>query len=99
MIAVKHIKEGRLVLALCDDDILGKIFEEGKKILDLSSKFYKGEKHSEEEILKYLKESYVVNAAGEKTILFLIKNNLVEKESVKKINNIPYAQVIFEDRA
>ena len=31
----------RLVLALCDKDILGKKFEDSKRVLDLSSNFFK----------------------------------------------------------
>ena len=43
MIVKIHNNEGRLILAICDKDILGKKFVEEKKQLDLSSGFYKGE--------------------------------------------------------
>jgi hypothetical protein len=34
--------DGKCVIALCDDDILGKKFEENGLQLDLTSSFYKG---------------------------------------------------------
>jgi len=36
--------DGRKVIAICDDSLLGKKFEEGDKQLDLTSEFYQGQK-------------------------------------------------------
>lgn len=44
MIVKMHkTQDNRIVLAVCDNDLLDKKFEEGKMQLDLTSYFYKGE--------------------------------------------------------
>lgn len=88
--------EGKLILAICDKELLNKIIEENDLQLDLTSNFYKGEEKSEEEIKILIKKSYLINAVGEKTIEFLKKLELTKDEEIKKIKNTPYAQIITE---
>ncbi len=94
MIAKIHkSREGQTFLALCDKDILGKKFEEGKKQLDLTSKFYEGEEKKEKEIKDMIKHVYIINAAGKQTIEFLKKHDLVQEGHIITIDGIPHAQV------
>ena len=51
LVKVHKNTEGQILLAICDDDLIGKKFEEGNLQLDLSSDFYKGEEKSEDEIM------------------------------------------------
>ena len=94
MIVKKHISQGKLILAICDKELLGKVFEEGKFILDLSSEFYNGEETNEEQLEGLLKKVYIINAVGKKSVGFLKKNNIIE--NTNEISNIPYAQVVIE---
>jgi hypothetical protein len=52
MIIVKEHKtpKDELMLALCDEEVQGKVFTEGKLQLDCSADFYAGEAHNEETI-------------------------------------------------
>lgn len=96
MILKEHkTPDGRLVVALCDDDLLGKKFEEGKLCLDLSGDFYKGEEKEENEVLDSLKDACAINAVGKKAVDFLIKNNFVDKEKVIYVLGIPHAQCVL----
>ena len=95
MIIKKHNSNGKLVLAICDSDIFGKCFEEGKKVLDLSSDFYRGDETDEKDILGLVKKSYMINAAGKEAVEFLKKHEFVEE--VKEIDGVPYAQVLIEN--
>ena len=96
MIIKRHTNNGRLILAVCDSELLGKVFEEGNRILDLSSEFYKGKETPDEEFREYLKKFYILNAVGKKTIGILTESGLVEEKEVMHINGIPYVQVLFE---
>ncbi len=96
MIIKKHNNNGRLILALCDASLLNKKIETDELILDLSSSFYKGEKTTEEELKDLFKKTYILNAVGEKCISFLINQKVVSEKNIKKINGIPYLQLIFE---
>jgi hypothetical protein len=96
MIVKVHLTPNGKMLAVCDSDILGKRFEEDDRQLDLSSLFYQGGEKSEDEIKLMLKDVYVINAVGEKTIAFLIRQGLIEDDHVMKISGIPYAQCVVE---
>lgn len=96
MIVKKHLThDGKIILAICDKEVLGKKFEQEDKQLDLTSSFYNGKQMTEQEIIKLLPEINSVNIVGERSIKFALHNNLIEKENIKKISNIPYAISIF----
>ncbi len=87
--------ERKVVLAVCDKELLGKRFEEGKIQLDLSSDFYFGKEMGEKEILKLFSGAYVINLVGERSIALGKKAGILLEENTIKIENIPYAQVIL----
>ena len=85
---------GRVVVAICDKEILGKVFNEKKLQLDLASNFYRGEEKNESEIEKILKGVNSINAAGKKTVDFLMKKKFIEEKDIKKIKNVPHIQIV-----
>jgi len=96
MIIKQHkTHEGKILISVCDSDLVGKRFEDGDLQIDLSSNFYMGEEKSEKEILETLKNCYLVVFVGERTINFAIKNKLLDKEKIVKIKDVPFAQVLF----
>lgn len=94
MIVKKHTNpQGQIILAVCDDNLIGKKFEEGKKQLDLSNPFYDGDKKDEAEVLLMVEQAYIINAAGKVIIDLLKKEGYIQDEHVLHIDNIPHAQV------
>ena len=87
-------QEGQVVLAICDEDIIGKKYEEGKLQLDLTSNFYKGESRTEEDILKLIPAAHILNLVGQKSVDFALKHKLIEKEHIITIADIPHAQCV-----
>ena len=94
-LSIKIHKAYRTVVAICDSDILGKKFEEGNKQLDLTSDFYNGEKRSDREIYDLMRNSYMLNLVGKKTIKFALDESMITDDNVRKIANIPYANVVL----
>ncbi len=94
MIVKAHFSNNRLILAVCDKDILNKKFLEGNLQLDLTSDFYKGEEKTEHEVLAMMKNAYIVNAVGKKAVECCVKAGIVDKNKIKKIKNIPYAYMV-----
>jgi uncharacterized protein len=96
---VNILKSYREVVAICDSDILGKVFEEGKKQLFLKESFYKGEEKSSEEVKKIMKnlsmEDATFNLAGEKTIELALKTKILGKKEIKTVAGIPYALILL----
>ncbi len=82
-----------IILACCDKDICGKVFESDDIVLDVREEFYKGELINEEEAIKLLNEATIINIVGKKIVDLAIKIGLVDKENVIKVKDIPHAQV------
>jgi len=83
----------RVVVAICDEDLIGKEFSEGNANLKVTERFYKGEKKSEEEVKKVLENADNLNLVGKKTVALAIKQKFVSKEFLIKIKGVPHAQV------
>jgi uncharacterized protein len=94
MILRKHANR-KLVLALCDDDILGRTFRSGGRVLDQANDFYEGEPVTETELTLLLKKAHVVNAAGTESTKFLVSIQALKDEDIMHIDRIPCAQVIL----
>jgi hypothetical protein len=98
---IKIHKSGNIrpVIAICDSDLLGKKFEEGKRQLDVRENFYKGDKVDEEQAINILKmqaaEDAIFNIVGEKSIDSAIKAGVIDEKSVAKIKKIPFALVLM----
>jgi uncharacterized protein len=94
IIKIHKTEDGKLMLAVCDSDLINKKFEEGNKQLDLSSDFYKGEEKSNLEIKKLIKNAYILNIVGKNSINFAINENFISGDYVEEIAGIPYAQSV-----
>ncbi len=88
-----HETENKDIVAVCDEDLIGKKFEEKELILDVSEEFYKGEKMDEKRTLEIMKKADILNIVGEKSIDLASKNDIVSKMNIIKIKGIPHAQV------
>ncbi len=95
IVKVHKTQDGRRIVAICDNDLIGKKFEEGNLQLDLSSSFYQGEEMSEKGVMELIKGSCMVNIVGEKSIKLAVKLGIVGKKGIIKIKNTPHAQVIL----
>jgi len=92
---VKIIKSYRVIVAVCDSELIGKKFEEGKFQLDVKESFYKGERVSEEKLIEIfedmIREDATFNIVGEKSVSAALKSGIVNEEGIKKIHGIPFA--------
>lgn len=85
------------MIAMCDEELLGKEFSEGKVILDLKtySDFYKGELMSKKQILTALNVAalYSANVVGKESVEVMEEKGLVEEGAVKIVKDVPFVQV------
>ena len=94
MILVKlHESENRRILCLCDKNLIGKKFTEREKILDVSKSFYYG-KEIGKDIDDLTRRSDIINAVGTESIQLLLDKKLIDKDGIRKIKGIPYAQIL-----
>jgi len=96
---INIIKGYRNIVAICDSDLIGKKFEQGKFQLDLTGTFFQGEEVSEKkatEIIKDMqKEDATFNIVGEKSVNLAITTGIITEQGVKKIQNVPFALVLL----
>jgi len=96
---IKLHKSYRTVVALCDSDLIGKKFEEGKKQLDIRENFYKGEEVDSEKAVKMMQDQAnkdaTFNIVGKESINAAIKAGIITKNNVAKIQGIPFTLVLL----
>jgi len=95
MILKMHKREGKLLVAVCDSELLGQKFEEGDKQLDLTSDFYKGEEKDELTVGDTIRNADTLNLVGEKAVKLGIDEGMIDESHVKKISGVPYAQAVI----
>lgn len=86
------LNPGNQIISLCDADLIGKRFEDGKRQLYVTEQFYKGEVKTEEEIIRILKYAQNINIVGKESISLALKAKIIDKNHVMKIKGIPHAQ-------
>ena len=95
MISVKVYKQGDdLVIGACDEELLGKRFSEGKLQINVTKKFYEGERISINTLERFLQDATIANLVGKKTVECAIHLGMVDPECILKIKGIPHAQVV-----
>ena len=92
IVNTKTTPEG-LILIVTDSDIINQKFEEGKKQLDLTSKFYQGEEKSKEEIKELINDAHILHLTGKEAVALGKELNLVE--NIITIKDIPHAEVLL----
>lgn len=93
------IKSYRDVVAVCDSELLGKKFEEGKFQLDVKESFFKGKESSKEEVREVMidmkLEDSTFNIIGEESVRTALETGIITGEGVGRIANIPFALVLM----
>ena len=90
----KYDAEMKIMVAVCDTEIIGKIFREGDLVLKLEEGFYKGDEASEKEVKEALSGATIANIAGEKSVACAVTCGCIDPENVIFIKGVPHAQMV-----
>ncbi|MDE1855856.1 MAG: DUF424 family protein [Candidatus Micrarchaeota archaeon] len=98
MIYVKvHKTEKGDVIAMCDEDLLGKVLRDGKAEVDLKtySDFYRGDLMSpkQAELGLDLASMYSANVVGKESVKVMVAKGVVGEGQVRKISKVPFVQL------
>ncbi len=89
----------RKVVAICDSELLGKTFEEGRAVLNLKENFYKGDDKNEQETIEIMKDlasgDATFNIVGKQSCNSALKAGIISKEGIRKVQGIPFALVLL----
>ncbi len=98
IVAKKFSPEG-MILVITDKEIVGKKFEEGKKQLDLSNKFYSGDERNVEAIKALIPETYILHLTGEKAVALGVELGFVDSQRIVWVSNIPHAEALITNES
>ncbi|MFH1328991.1 MAG: DUF424 family protein [Candidatus Bathyarchaeota archaeon] len=86
---------GETLVAICDEKLLGKKFEDKKidLVFEVRESFYKGEKTSIADSVKFLNSATIVNLIGPDIVQAAIKAGYVNPSAVISLAGIPHAQI------
>ena len=84
-----------VLVAVSDEDCLGKKFTEDQACLDVTKDFY-GDQHADyDEVLSALKEATIANIVGKESVALAVENGFVNVDDVLFIEGIPHAQMVI----
>jgi len=96
---VKIHKSYRDIVAICDSELVGKVFEEDKYQLDVKESFFKGNEKTKQEVLKIMqdmaKEDATFNIIGPEATELAMEAGIITQEGIKKIQGVPFALLLL----
>jgi len=92
---VKTVTRGRdMLVAVCDEEILGKTLEGGRVPFKVSESFYRGTLGDVDEAIAAMKQASICNLVGKRIVEAAIECNMVHERAVIYFGDIPHAQIV-----
>ncbi|ABM80928.1 DUF424 domain-containing protein [Hyperthermus butylicus] len=85
---------GEKIVAICDEELLGKKFVEGELVLHINEEFYRGQLVPLSYAMQRAWEATILNLVGENTVNAAIKEGLIHPDAVIRIAGVPHAQAV-----
>jgi uncharacterized protein len=94
MFKFRVYKHGReVVLAACDEELVGREFKEGKVRIKVSEAFYGSERIEPPDLVTHLRACTIANLVGERVVGLAVEHGLVAESNVLWIAGVPHAQL------
>jgi hypothetical protein len=92
---VRTVTQGKdRLVAVCDEEILGKTLEGGKVQFKVSESFYKGMLGDVDEAIAAMKQATICNLVGKRIVEAAIECKMVHERAVIYFGDIPHAQIV-----
>jgi len=96
---IKIHKAYRRIVAICDSELINKIFEQDLRQINIRENFFKGEEKNKQEIIKILqdmnKEDATFNIIGKESTQCAIEAGIIDSNGILEIDNVPVALVLM----
>lgn len=93
-VKLHHSKTGETILAVCDEELLGKSLKLNEQFaIKVNQSFYGGVLIARDDLDKYLKQATIVNMLGEKAISYAVRKGFIVEKAVVKIGGVPHIQL------
>lgn len=92
--ALRKIKyQETQIINICDLNILGKEINQRDFSINISREYYYDEEISNEQAIKLLNSSSIINLVGKDIVDLALSLNLAKKNSVKTVENVPFLMI------
>jgi hypothetical protein len=88
-----HSTGGVSVMAICDEEVLGRTFRNNETEFRVARNFYGGDPTEPDVILRTIPQVQSVNAVGEKSIELLARAGFLDENSVMDVGGTLHAQI------
>ena len=92
-LSIKHSPTCSIV-AICDEELLGRTLREGRIVFKVSEEFYGGQLVDVDTALQIAAQYSVVNMVGERVVSRAIELGLVHEAAVIRIEGVPHAMIL-----
>ena len=87
-------QQGEKLLAACDKNLLGNIFEEEELHLEVKNSFYSGHEMELEDIDDVFDSATIANLVGENIVGKAIESGFGYEEDIIWVEGVPHLQVV-----
>jgi len=94
MILAERSTDEGLLVAVCDDDVLGETFEDGAVSLTVTEEFYGGETVDERAVIESLGRASVANIVGREAVELAVREGFVDEANVLDVGSTRHAQFL-----
>lgn len=99
MLSVRyHNARGEVILAACDAELLGKLFVEGERRIEVYRSFYGGELVQEDAFGAHLERATIANLVGNRAVGIAVDMGYVSRARILMIDHVPHAQFALISR-
>lgn len=101
MLYKNHVINEKHIIALCDDDLVGKTLKDERIEIFINPEFYAGETYNHKDvndikkIKTMLENAFSINAIGHESVSFLLDLGLIDESKIIRVQGIPHAMVLF----
>lgn len=85
--------EGVILANICDEELLGKTVKGENLEMHISKDYFGGERVGEDEALRLVKTSSIVNLVGNRIVKKVIEEKLAHELAVKKVGNVSFLMI------
>jgi hypothetical protein len=90
----RHIQEGHILIAACDNELLGKTLDDGNLCIEVRESFYGGEKVGPDILGRLLEMCTMANLVGKRAVGLATQMGIVDEDCVIYIKGVPHAQCL-----
>jgi len=94
MILTERQTERGLLVAACDDGLIGETFENGDVTLTVNEEFYGGDEVTPETVVESLANASVANLVGTEVVELAIEEGYVDEGNVLDLDGALHAQFL-----